>query len=46
MNTNKSTRKNRRLGTSLRSMWHDQVAANRAMLQLKPYFDEHREDGR
>jgi hypothetical protein len=46
MNTNKSTQKGRRIRTSLRSMWQDQVAANRAMLQLRPYFDEHRDDGR
>jgi hypothetical protein len=46
MNTNKNSRKNGRIRTSLRSMWQDQVAANRAMLQLRPYFDEHRDDGR
>jgi hypothetical protein len=46
MNTNQSTHKNRHFRTSLRSMWRDQVAANRALLQLRPYFDEHRQDGR
>ena len=36
----------RRIRTSLSHAWQDQVAANRALLRLAPYFDEHRDDGR
>jgi hypothetical protein len=46
MTTNKHPQKSRRIRTSLRSMWQDQVAANRAMLSLTPYSDRHRDDGR
>jgi hypothetical protein len=44
MNTNPT--RNRRLRTSIRHMWDDQVAAHRALLRLTPYFDDHRQDGR
>lgn len=46
MNTNRSTQKGHRLRLSLREMWRDQVAANRAMLSLTPYHDRHRQHGR
>jgi hypothetical protein len=46
MNSHTTTTKNRRLRSSLRNMWQDQVAAHRALLRLTPYFDEHRQDGR
>jgi hypothetical protein len=46
MNKNQNTQKGRRIHLSLREMWKDQVAANRAMLSLTPYYDRHRQDGR
>lgn len=46
MNTNHTTQKNRRFRGALRTMWQDQVAANRALLSLTPYYDRQRQDGR
>ena len=46
MNTNTTTTKTRRLRGSVRNIWHESVAAHRAMTRLTPYFDEHRDDGR
>lgn len=43
--TNPSTQP-RNLRSALRHLWDDQVAAQRALLRLTPYFDEHRQDGR
>jgi hypothetical protein len=39
MNSHENTQKTRRLRTFLRYAWGDQVAANRALLQLRPYDD-------
>ncbi len=46
MTTNRKTQKGHRFHLSLREMWRDQVAANRAMLSLTPYYDRQRQDGR
>jgi hypothetical protein len=39
MNTSHSSKKSQRVRTFMRYMWGDQVAANRALLQLRPYDD-------
>jgi hypothetical protein len=39
MTTNEKPNKNARLRTFMRYVWGDQVAAHRAMLQVRPYDD-------
>ena len=50
MNTNRnlqqSTTRGAKLRTFLKYAWGDQVAAHRAMLELRPYYDRQRQDGR
>ena len=48
MTTTENTTKNKRFRTFLRYAWGDQVAANRALLQMRPYDDYliNRRDGR
>jgi len=50
MNTNRnpdqSATRGAKFRTFLKYAWGDQVAAHRAMLELKPYYDRQRQDGR
>ena len=50
MNTNRnhdqSTSRATKVRTFLKYAWGDQVAAHRALLELRPYYDRQRQDGR
>jgi hypothetical protein len=48
MTNNQNPGNNQRFRTFMRHAWSDQVAANRAMLRLRPYDDYliNRRDGR
>lgn len=39
MTTHQLPSRNQRIRTFMRSVWGDQVAANRALLRLRPYDD-------